>query len=357
MNIKKRLDYGFSIVELIIVVVIIGILSTVVIVSYNGVQSRAAIVSLKSDLVNASDFLRVDQAQSSTGVFPATLAAANGGIGITPSVGTTLTYNVNNTNTPKTFCVTATKNAQSYNINQEGIPFAGPCPVLWLDAGIATSYPGTGTTWNDLSGNGNSATLVGGVAYSSVNSGVMDINGTTGYITAGSGNSLNFGTGSFTVSYWGKYHDYTYPKTFGSIKKSSPNCFSAGGIGWDFGHTYNSSGIDVCVNDGVNLVRNTLIFNVGSRPPDLLNKWTNLVYVVNRSSDKVIGYVNGVRQTNEISISTVTGSTDNTNTLTFWTLYGWSVDGMISDVRLYNNSLSDDDIKQNFDALRSRYGI
>ena len=356
MNLKRQ-SCGYSIVELVVVIVVIGILATIVIVSYNGVQNRAIANSLRSDLNNASDFLRVDRTLSSTGVFPTTLAAANGGMGVKASSGTAFTYTVNNTNTPKTFCLTATKNAQSYNINQEGISFAGPCPVLWLDAGVATSYPGTGTTWNDLSGNANSATLVGGVVYSNVNSGVMDINGTTGYITAGSGSSLNFGIGSFTVSYWGKYDSYTYPKTFGSIKKSNPNCFSAGGKGWDFGHTYNPSGIDVCVNDGVNLVRNTLIFNVGARPPDLLNKWTHFVYVVNRSSDRVIGYVNGVRQTSEINISAVTGSTDNTDTLVFGTLYGWFVDGMISDVRLYNDKLSDDEILQNFNALHNRYGI
>jgi len=30
---------------------------------------------------------------------------------------------------------------------------------VYLDAGITTSYPGTGTTWNDLSGNGVNLTL------------------------------------------------------------------------------------------------------------------------------------------------------------------------------------------------------
>jgi hypothetical protein len=38
--------------------------------------------------------------------------------------------------------------------------------VLCLDAGNPKSYPGSGTTWTDLSGNGNNGTLVNGVGYS-----------------------------------------------------------------------------------------------------------------------------------------------------------------------------------------------
>lgn len=38
--------------------------------------------------------------------------------------------------------------------------------VMYLDAANVKSYPGTGTTWNDLSGNGNNGTLVNGVNFS-----------------------------------------------------------------------------------------------------------------------------------------------------------------------------------------------
>ena len=44
--------------------------------------------------------------------------------------------------------------------------------VLNLDAGNTASYPGTGTTWTDLSGNGNNGTLVNGVGYNFANGGV-----------------------------------------------------------------------------------------------------------------------------------------------------------------------------------------
>ena len=44
--------------------------------------------------------------------------------------------------------------------------------VLCLDAGNTKSYPGSGTTWTDLSGQGNNGTLVNGVGYNGSNGGV-----------------------------------------------------------------------------------------------------------------------------------------------------------------------------------------
>ena len=42
---------------------------------------------------------------------------------------------------------------------------------LFLDAGNSSSYPGTGTTWSDLSGNGNNGTLVGSPTYTTADGG------------------------------------------------------------------------------------------------------------------------------------------------------------------------------------------
>ncbi len=57
--------------------------------------------------------------------------------------------------------------------------------VLHLDAANTKSYPGSGNTWFDLSGNGNDGTLVNGVTRSNNNSGVMDFDGSDDYITLG----------------------------------------------------------------------------------------------------------------------------------------------------------------------------
>jgi hypothetical protein len=53
--------------------------------------------------------------------------------------------------------------------------------VLCLDAGNPKSYPGSGTTWTDLSGNGNNGTLVNGVGYSGDNLGSLSFDGVNDY--------------------------------------------------------------------------------------------------------------------------------------------------------------------------------
>lgn len=50
--------------------------------------------------------------------------------------------------------------------------------VLNLDAGNSLSYPGTGTTWTDLSSSGNNATLVNGAGFSSADGGAITFDGT-----------------------------------------------------------------------------------------------------------------------------------------------------------------------------------
>ena len=57
--------------------------------------------------------------------------------------------------------------------------------VLYLDAANSKSYSGTGTTWTDLSGNLNNATLVNGPTYSSLNGGGIVLDATADVIVTG----------------------------------------------------------------------------------------------------------------------------------------------------------------------------
>lgn len=65
---KKDARIGFTIVELLIVIVVIGILAAITIVAYNGVQSRAKETSLRSDLTNVAKQIEVFRAD---GDYPA----------------------------------------------------------------------------------------------------------------------------------------------------------------------------------------------------------------------------------------------------------------------------------------------
>ena len=145
MKIKQT---GFTIVELLIVIVVIGILAAITIVAYNGVQDRARSTVLVSDLTTSAKQLLIDQAASSS--FPATIAEANSNRGLKASTGTTYGYTVDNVASPQTFCLSATNGNRIYSVTQDGNPNGGGCTNLALGAsspnalltnGITTSSP------------------------------------------------------------------------------------------------------------------------------------------------------------------------------------------------------------------------
>jgi hypothetical protein len=70
--------------------------------------------------------------------------------------------------------------------------------ALAVDAADPNSYPGTGTTWRDVTPNNNSGTITGSIAYSTAFKGGLVFSGPTASITFSTA-SANFGTGSFTV--------------------------------------------------------------------------------------------------------------------------------------------------------------
>ena len=63
--------------------------------------------------------------------------------------------------------------------------------VLALDAGNTKSYPGSGTTWTDLSGNGNDGTLLNSPTFNSANGGYLDFDGTNDYVNCGNSSVFN----------------------------------------------------------------------------------------------------------------------------------------------------------------------
>jgi len=76
--------------------------------------------------------------------------------------------------------------------------------VLCLDAANTKSYPGSGTTWFDLSGNGHTGTLSNGPTFSSNNGGIIDFDGND-HADFASSSDFTFGTGDFTISQWLNY--------------------------------------------------------------------------------------------------------------------------------------------------------
>ena len=101
MQWAKR-KHGFTVVELLIVIVVIAILATIVLVSYNGIRNQAANAKVQADLSQANDKVAYYKVRNA-GKCPDTLAAA----GFSLNSSTYFQYSCDNTVTPSEYAITA----------------------------------------------------------------------------------------------------------------------------------------------------------------------------------------------------------------------------------------------------------
>ena len=138
--------------------------------------------------------------------------------------------------------------------------------VLCLDAAIGKSYPGSGTSWTDLSGNGNNGTLVNGPTFSSANGGSIVLDGVNDYIST---TSISIST--FTYEGW-LYNNLTGGSTNYGYFFSGSDCI---------GLAVSEGG-----NAGIGLVAGSLYYYNGAAPISLginipSNTWTNICCIGN----------------------------------------------------------------------------
>jgi hypothetical protein len=181
--------------------------------------------------------------------------------------------------------------------------------VLCLDAANARSYPGTGTTWTDRSGNGNDGTLTNGPTFDSDNGGILSFDGTNENLTIPSVTFNSIELWCYRTQTFSNWH-YLFDARGGM----SQGWFANGSIGSNWASNMYKNG---------ELVSRAM-------PPQ--NEWTHLYIYTNNA-------------------------TSYTDDITFFSRYSnieyLGVD--VSQIKIYNKLLTADEVRQNYEATKGRY--
>jgi hypothetical protein len=209
--------------------------------------------------------------------------------------------------------------------------------LMLADAANPRSYPGSGTTWADLSGNGRNGTLVGTPTYST----------TGGYFTFnGSTQSTSIASFTPTVSQYSMIC-WIYSAVFhGGVNGicMSRSGAAAYGVGLGFAGTSNQLGYNWSSLTTYNWISGLIVPN---------NQWS--MVAISTTTTSATLYLNNNFATNSHAASS-------------FTFPGLSLaedpigggryfNGRISSAQVYNRALSRSEIQQNFNAYRGRYGL
>lgn len=222
--------------------------------------------------------------------------------------------------------------------------------IVNLDAGNSKSYPGSGTTWIDLSGNARNGSLVNSPTFITDNSGAFTFDGANTYISS-----------TFDLS-WNNTNSVTIFVTLRPSTLSQWRPFlGKGPSNWEWQLIQNNGNLDFVywntggghTNGPIPSISNVFISTTS---------FVNICMVWNHVDNKYYFYRNGslINTTNWTDASINQNRTDGINiggNLYKWSMPGNYWSGSISNIQIYNRALSDSETIQNFNALRGRYGI
>jgi hypothetical protein len=234
--------------------------------------------------------------------------------------------------------------------------------VMNFDAGYVPSYPQNGGTWYDLSGNGNSASLINGLQFNSTNGGEIYMDGGDEYIQVPPSTNIQsyFSNNSFTITLIVKSDNIVYPRSRCPIYVSSTvTNYSSGGprTGWSAGHANGSTSMEIRTGDGTNF-SSGYINHVVSESTVYLRTFT-----VDRTNGVLTKYYVNGSYIGQHNATNVTGSiydgtySDFVTGFVFGYVWGWRFIGGIYNIMVYNRALSDQEVLQNYNAQKGRFGL
>lgn len=228
--------------------------------------------------------------------------------------------------------------------------------VLALDAADKNSYPGSGTTWIDLSGNGYSGSAQFNPAFSNLYGGSFVFNGTN-YVLFPSTtvNSLNGDT--LTVEVWIRHN------TFGTAGPQDGRGYISN---WQSFNTLNQRGFTL--RTYVNQTFPSFWWcwgggnNYDAFGPSSYVMVVGVPYHIVATYEKNVGvkiYINGTLQGSSITSTNNTIAFDTSNGITvgYSPINNSFMDGNVFFSRLYNRVLTASEVLQNYNATKTRFGL
>ena len=244
--------------------------------------------------------------------------------------------------------VTATSTMKMKKVYSDaGISIITSGLVLNLDASNASSYPGSGTSWFDLSGNSNNGTLTNGPTFNSANGGSIVFDGSDDYVQVINGytNTLK-NNNNWSVSFWFKANSLSNDPVLLGPEVGQLNyydLFLEVGINSIYFGAGGGSGVNYLTNSSVSLAINTIY---------------NIVYIkTGITTGKV--FLNGI----EVPLSalgTGLGSMPNSNAdfrIGTFKAGSFSLNGNIYQTLIYNKSLSAPEVLQNYNVTKAKFGL
>jgi hypothetical protein len=207
--------------------------------------------------------------------------------------------------------------------------------LMLADAANPRSYPGSDTTWADLSGNNRNGSLFLSVSYS-----------TAGYFMFGFNRRANFGDlrgtfSTFSIVCW--------------IYSNGNQTANAGICSWDNGGGTVPYGISCRFGSVINELAYTTpggsLTSSGLIIPN--NQWCMVAVSVGETSATLYLNQSSVTQSQSVASFTNTAGV----TMAYNTPWLSNFDGRFSAAQIYNRGLSPSEIQQNYNAYVGRYGI